>query len=79
MANEKANVKETEVKMVEVFIPKTRPDEEDEFVSVNDRTYIVKKGERVAVPEWVAEVLEHKQRMLMEAYAKISALNKGEK
>lgn len=53
-----------EKKMVKVRIPRTRPDEEDVFVSVNMETFIVKRGVEVEVPDYVAEVLRHQEEML---------------
>ena len=50
-------------KMVTVKIPRTSPKQEDVFVSVNDYTCIVKRGEKVEVPDFVAEVLTHKEEM----------------
>ena len=49
---------------VTVKLPRTRSDQEDVFVSVNNRTYIVKRGVAVAVPAAVAEVLQHQEEML---------------
>lgn len=53
-------------KMVTVRIPRTKKDEEDVFVSVNLRTYIVKRGVEVEVPDFVAEVLRHQEEMMEE-------------
>ena len=53
-------------KMVKVRIPRTKKDEEDVFVSVNLRTYIIKRGVEVEVPDFVAEVLRHQEEMLEE-------------
>ena len=50
--------------MVYVKLPRVGLEQEDVFVSVNNRTYIIKRGEKVAVPKSVAEVLEHQERML---------------
>lgn len=50
-------------KMVTVKIPRTSPKQEDVFVSVNDYTCIVKRGVEVEVPDFVAEVLKHKEEM----------------
>ena len=57
-------VKETGPKMVKIRIPKTKEDKEDVFVSVNFRTYQIQRGVEVEVPEFVAEVLQHKEEML---------------
>lgn len=59
-------VVETGPKMVKVRIPRTKKDEEDVFVSVNLRTYIIKRGVEVEVPEFVAEVLRHQEEMMEE-------------
>ena len=60
-------------KLVKVKIPKVKANQEDVFVSVNERTWIVKRGVEVEVPECVAEVLQHQEEMLdhiMESGAK---------
>lgn len=56
-------------KMVKVRIPRTKKDEEDVFVSVNLRTYMIKRGVEVEVPDFVAEVLRHQEEMLEEVMA----------
>ena len=53
-------------KMVKIRIPRTKSDQEDVFVSVNLRTYIIKRGVDVEVPDFVAEVLRHQEEMLEE-------------
>lgn len=69
-----AEVKETKnetvakEKMVKIKIPRNRKDEEDVFVSVNERTWLIKRGVEVEVPECVKEVLDHQEIMLDEAY-----------
>ena len=72
-----AEVNKTEApkkeKLVKVKIPKLKANQEDVFVSVNERTWIVKRGVEVEVPECVAEVLQHQEEMLdhiMESGAK---------
>lgn len=65
------NKPETEVKekTVKVRIPKTKEQQDDVFVSVNNRTWQIMRGVEVEVPECVAEVLMHQQEMLEEAMA----------
>lgn len=55
---------ETKEKMVKIRIPRERANQEDVFVSVNMRTWLIKRGETVEVPECVAEVLQHQEEML---------------
>ena len=50
-------------KMVKIRIPKLRANQEDVFVSVNERTWLVKRGVEVEVPECVAEVIRHSEEM----------------
>ena len=59
-ANKPEEVKE---KLVKIRIPKTKENQDDVYVSVNDRNWQIKRGVEVEVPECVAEVLLHKERM----------------
>ena len=54
----------TKEKMVTIKIPRERKDQEDVFVSVNMRTWLIKRGVAVEVPECVAEVLQHQEEMM---------------
>lgn len=56
-------------KTVKIKIPLTRTEKNDVFVGVNGRTWLIKRGEEVEVPECVAEVLRHKEEMLEQAMA----------
>ena len=51
-------------KMVKIRLPKTKADEDDERVWVNNRSWQIKRGVEVEVPECVAEVLRHKEETL---------------
>lgn len=55
---------EQKEKMVKVKIPRIKKDQEDVFVSVNMRTWMIKRGVEVEVPECVAEVLKHQEEIL---------------
>lgn len=52
-----------EHKMVTVNVPRTKENSGDIFVSVNARSYLIQRGKDVKVPDFVAEVLRHKQEM----------------
>lgn len=54
-------------KMVKIKIPKTRDNADDVYVAVNGRSFLIKRGEYVEVPEYVAEVLQHQEEMLAAA------------
>lgn len=65
----KAAEKVAEEKKVKIRLPLTRTEKNDVLVGVNGRTWLIKRGEEVEVPECVAEVLQHKEEMLTEAMA----------
>lgn len=58
---------ETKVKKVKIKLPLTRTEKEDVYVCVNGESFLIKRGEEVEVPDFVAEVLQHKEEMLAEA------------
>ena len=66
MATEKKETatNETKEKMVKIRLPKTRADEPDERVWVNNRSWQIQRGVEVEVPECVAEVLRNKELAL---------------
>ena len=53
----------TKTKTVTVRIPRVNPRQEDVFVSVNNRTWLIQRGVSVEVPACVAEVLTHQEKM----------------
>lgn len=68
--NEKKDTATTETavkeKMVKIRLPKTKVDEDDERVWVNHRSWQIKRGVEVEVPECVAEVLRNREMALEE-------------
>ena len=63
-------VEETEKKeeLVKVRIPRSRENQDDVFVAVNGRTWLIKRGVEVEVPPCVVEVLQHQEEALTKAY-----------
>ena len=57
-------VKATKEKTVTIKIPRTSAKEGDVPVWVNERSWMIKRGVEVEVPECVAEVLRHKEEIL---------------
>ena len=51
-------------KMVKIRLPLTRTEKDDKYVAVNGKSFLIKRGENVEVPDYVAEVLEHEEEML---------------
>lgn len=56
-------------KKVKIKIPLSRTEKDDVYVCVNGKSYLIKRGEWVEVPESVKEVLDHKEEMLAESMA----------
>jgi len=51
-------------KKVKIKLPLTRGEKDDVYVAVNGKSFLIKRGETVEVPDYVAEVLRHKEEML---------------
>lgn len=51
-------------KMVKIKLPLTRSEKADKYCAVNGKSYLIKRGEEVEVPDYVAEVLRHEEEML---------------
>ena len=58
---------------VTIRLPRERDNAEDVVVWVNDRRFLIKRGVSVDVPKCVAEVLEHREKMLEQRYEYESA------
>lgn len=56
-------------KMVTINLPLTRAEKDDVFVGLNGKTYLIKRGVDVKVPEGVAAILKRKEKMLSVAMA----------
>jgi hypothetical protein len=52
---------------VKIKLPLTRSEKDDVYVCVNGDSFQIKRGETVEVPDYVAEVLQHRDDMLAEA------------
>lgn len=69
---------EAKEKLVKIRIPRTKVNQEDVPVWVNNRSWLIKRGETVEVPECVAEVLRHQEEMLEEAMLFEEKAKKGD-
>ena len=64
---EKKEVKATE-ELVKIRLPRRTKNDEDVFVSVNAKTYLIKRGMEVEVPASVAELIRNAEEMQEEMY-----------
>lgn len=60
-------VNELGEELVTIKLPLTRDDQDDVFVRVNERTWLIKRGEYVKVPQCVVEILDRSEDQQMEA------------
>ena len=63
-------------KKVKIKLPLTRTEKDDEYVCLNGKSYLIKRGVEVEVPAGVAEILRHSEQMdaiAMEFEAQASA------
>lgn len=51
-------------KLVKIKLPLTRSEKADKYCAVNGKSFLIKRGEEVEVPDYVAEVLQHEEEML---------------
>jgi hypothetical protein len=56
-------------KLVKIRIPRERDRQDDVFVCINGRTWLIKRGVEVEVPECVAEVIRNAEDVAEKAYA----------
>ena len=61
------NTTTEKVKKVKIHIPLTRNDKEDYWVAVNGEKYLIKRGEYVEVPEYVADAVNRSEKMMAAA------------
>lgn len=64
---EEAATNDQDEKLVSIRLPLTRENQKDVFVRVNTRTWLIKRGVTVQVPECVVEVLNNSESALLEA------------
>jgi hypothetical protein len=64
-------------KMVTIKLPRDREGKKgDQFVSVNERTWLIKRGVEVEVPECAAEVLRLSEMQEDATYERIESLKR---
>lgn len=77
MATAKVKTNERGEALVTVMLPITKDQTKAEFVSVNERTWLVPRGVPSEVPECAAKVLEESNREMIRAIAYQNKKRKG--
>ena len=63
-AENAAAKKPAKPKTVKIKLPLTRTEKNDEYVCLNGKGYLIKRGVEVEAPYGVAKILERKEKML---------------
>ena len=58
-----------EIKKIKIKLPLTKSEKDDVYVAVNGKSYLIKRGETVEVPDFVVKELERSEAALQEAIA----------
>lgn len=53
--------------LVEVELQLTRDKQEDKYVGLNGRNFLIRRGEKVMIPRWAKEILDNAEEMEMKA------------
>ena len=62
-----ANAENRAPKKVKIKLPLSRTEKDDVYVALNGKSYQIKRGVEVEVPEGVVEILQHRDEMLAQA------------
>ena len=65
-------------KMIKIRLPLTRENSAPVYVSVNERSWLIKRGVEVAVPECVVEVLRNQEEAETRAIEFLATIPTGE-
>lgn len=57
------NVADTSLEMVKIRLPRTKSDQEDQVVCVNNHDFTIKRGVEVEVPRYIAVALQERDMM----------------
>ncbi len=63
-------------KLVKIRIPRERDRQDDVYVSINERDWLIKRGVEVEVPECVAELIRNAEEAEEKAYAFMDSVKK---
>lgn len=65
--------------MVTVRFPMGKNEKDDIYVAVNGRSFLIKRGVEVTIPEYVLKILENQEKDIAESQENREKLKKGAK
>jgi hypothetical protein len=57
------------IKTVKIRLPRSRKENDDVYVAVNGKSYLIQRGVDVEVPDYVAKVIQDSEDMLFTSMA----------
>ena len=70
MSTENKTVEKKTEKMVTIKLPRIKGEADSVYVSINERTWLIKRGVSVEVPECVAKLIDEQDQAIEEAEAR---------
>lgn len=77
MATKTEKLNDQGEKLVSIRLPLTKEEKDAVYVRVNERTWLIPRGQTVEVPECVVEVLDHAETATLESMKYQSAHEKN--
>ena len=74
MSTEKKTNETVTEKMVKIRIPRVRGESDTVYWSINERDWLIKRGEEVEVPEFLAQKIWEQEEAKEEAYKRREAV-----
>ena len=74
MATEKKAVETKTEEMVKIRIPRVRGESDTMYWSINERDWLIKRGEEVEVPKFLADKIWEQEEAKEEAYKRREAI-----
>lgn len=74
MSAEKKTVETKTEEMVKIRIPRVRGESDTMYWSINERDWLIKRGEEVEVPKFLADLIYAQEEAKEEAYKRREAI-----
>ena len=74
MSTEKKTVEQKTEEMVKIRIPRVRGESDTMYWSINERDWLIKRGEEVEVPKFLADKIYEQEEAKEEAYKRREAI-----